>query len=279
MAPRLFDVHMHVNDVRFGNDERDVVERMAHAGVFGVVVGTDFAMSRKAILLAEQYPHIWASIGIHPVDNRREVFDDAAYRDMAGHPRVVAIGECGLDYYWPADGGWVHGEMQEKKRQAELFKRQIAIAVATHKPLMIHGRPTKGSMDAYEDILMILTEAKKEYGSRVRGNIHFFVGTLSIAEQFFALDFTISFTGVITFARDYDEVIRTAPLDRIMSETDAPYVAPVPHRGKRNEPIFVEEVVKKIAEIRNADFETVRVALVANAIRDFGVPSRHPRLL
>jgi TatD DNase family protein len=190
---------------------------------------------------------------------------------MAEYPRVVAIGECGLDYYWPADGGWVNGEMEEKKRQAELFKRQIAIAVAVDKPLMIHGRPTKGSMDAYEDILVILKEAKRTHGNRVRGNIHFFVGTLPIAEQFFALDFTISFTGVITFARDYDEVIRSAPIDRIMSETDSPYVAPVPYRGKRNEPMYVQEVVKKIAEIRGEDFEIVRKALVANALRTFKI--------
>ncbi|MEK7538544.1 MAG: TatD family hydrolase [Patescibacteria group bacterium] len=271
MNPQFFDIHAHVNDVRFKDDEAEVVARMLAARVSGIMVGTDLAMSRAAITLAEKYAHVWATIGCHPVDNTKEIFDDAVYQKMAEHPRVVAIGECGLDYYWPADAGWVNSESVEKKRQTELFKRQIAIAVAVDKPLMIHGRPTKGNMDAYEDILTILKEAKKEHGNRVRGNIHFFVGTLPIAEQFFALDFTISFTGVITFARDYDEVIRRAPLDRIMSETDAPYVAPIPHRGKRNEPIFVEEVVKKIAEIRGEDFETVRKALVVNAERVFSV--------
>ena len=271
MNPQFFDIHAHVNDARFKDDEAEVVARMKTAGVWSIMVGTDLVMSQRAIELAEKYENVWATIGCHPVDNTKEIFDDKIYQEMAKHPRVVAIGECGLDYYWPADGGWVSGEDAEKKRQAELFKRQIAIAVAVDKPLMIHGRPTKGSMDAYEDILTILEEAKNKHGDRVRGNIHFFVGALPIAERFFALDFTISFTGVITFSRDYDEVIRRAPLDRIMSETDAPYVAPVPYRGKRNEPVYVQEVVKKIAEIRGEDLETVGKALVVNARRVFSV--------
>ncbi|KKT60068.1 MAG: Sec-independent protein TatD [Parcubacteria group bacterium GW2011_GWC1_44_26] len=108
-------------------------------------------------------------------------------------------------------------------------------------------------------------------GERLRGNIHFFSQTIEIAREYFALDFTISITGVITFSNEYDEVVRLSPLDKIMSETDCPYVSPAPYRGKRNEPIFVEEVVKKIAEIRNEDFETVRSALVQNAIRVFNI--------
>ena len=158
MDPQFFDIHAHVNDARFKDDEAEVVARMVTRGVWGIMVGTDLAMSQKAIELAEKYEHIWATIGCHPVDNTKEIFDDKIYQEMAKHPRVVAIGECGLDYYWPADGGWVHGEDAEKNRQAELFKRQIAIAVAVDKPLMIHGRPTKGSMDAYEDILVGLDE-------------------------------------------------------------------------------------------------------------------------
>ena len=129
---------------------------------------------------------------------------------------------------------------------------------------MIHAR------NAYEEILQILEPLKLESGTKLRGNVHFFAGDLEIAERLFRIGFTLSFTGVITFARDYDEVIKSAPLDMILSETDAPYVAPVPYRGKRNEPTFVREVAKSIAEIRGEDEEVVRVALVNNALSMIG---------
>jgi TatD DNase family protein len=155
----------------------------------------------------------------------------------------------------------------------ELFEAQIALAVEMDKPLMLHGRPSPQSMDAYQDMLTVLRKAYETHGTTVRGNVHFFVGDRTIAESFFALGFTISFTGVITFTHDYDEVIKNAPLDRIMAETDAPYVSPAPYRGKRNEPIHVREVVKRIAEIRGEDEEIVRQALMANAERSFGLQS------
>ena len=125
--------------------------------------------------------------------------------------------------------------------------------------------------DAHQDILEILSEKKKIVGGRLRGNVHFFTGPLSIAKKFLDIGFTLSFTGVLTFARDYDETVRYAPLASIMSETDCPFAAPVPYRGRRNEPVYVKEVVKKIAEIRNEDFEFVRAALVSNALRFFNI--------
>lgn len=264
MKSKYFDIHSHLNDSRFADDLNEVVSRMRSSNTSTIVVGTDMEMSKRAIELAEEHRDIWATIGLHPTDNHREEFDVSAYEHMAAHPRVVAIGECGLDYYWPAHDGWASGEKEEKLRQRELFEKQIMIAERAHKPLMIHGRPTKGSMDAYEDILEIL----HAYPS-VRGNVHFFVGDTVIAKKFLERGFTMSFTGVLTFSGDYDEVVRFLPLESIMSETDAPYVAPKSVRGKRNEPSFVQETVKCIADIRKQDESTVSEALVENAFRVF----------
>lgn len=258
------DIHSHLNDPRFDADLPDVLLRMREASVASIVVGTDRTMSERAILLAEQNSDLWATIGLHPTDNHKEAFDDAVYRTMAGHPRVVAIGECGLDYYWPEHDHWVSGMVEEKARQRELFERQITIALHSDKPLMIHGRPSKGSMDAYEDILAIL---KNHPG--IRGNVHFFVGNTDIAKQFLDLGFTMSFTGVLTFTHDYDDVVRYIPSDSLMSETDAPYVAPAPHRGKRNEPLFVRETVAAIARIRGESIERTEEALQTNTLRSF----------
>jgi TatD DNase family protein len=172
-----------------------------------------------------------------------------------------------LDYYRPAE---VTEEV--KRAQHEVLRAHIALAVELDKPLIIHLRPSsakatqgKPSYDAYFDLIKILKEAKIKHPN-VRGDIHFFVGTPEIAKELFALGFTVSFTAVITFARDYDEIIRQAPLEMILSETDSPYVPPTNRaRGSRNDPLVVEDVVAKIAEIRGEDPETVRVALLQNA--------------
>ncbi len=151
------------------------------------------------------------------------------------------------------------------------MKKHIELAVAVNKTLIIHCRPSKGTQDAYHDLIEILQEAKEEH-PKLHGDIHFFVGTLQEAEEFSKLDFTVSFTAVITFARDYDEVIRALPLKDILVETDAPYVAPAARRGERNDPLAVVDVVGRIAEIRGEDPETVRAALLANAKRVFALP-------
>ena len=153
----------------------------------------------------------------------------------------------------------------EKQRAA--FHAQIALAVELDLPLMLHIRPSADSLDAYHDVLSILTEYKREHGDRLRGNAHFFAGDTDIARQFIDLGFTISFTGVITFASEYAEVIRAIPLEHIMSETDCPYVTPTPHRGQRNEPVYVAEVVKKIAEIKQLPLDQVAAQLFENAKR------------
>ncbi len=263
--PTYIDIHSHVNDPRFEYDLDEVLLRMREKKVASIVVGTDRTMSEKAILLAETEPDLWATTGCHPTDNHLEMFDDAVYEKMAAHPRVVAIGECGLDYYWPTEKP--RGDLgEEKSRQHELFERQILLAKKIGKPLMIHGRPAKGTMDAYEDILTLL-----KANPTVTGNVHFFVGTTAIAKKFLDLGFTMSFTGVLTFAHDYDDVVRYLPQECIMSETDAPYVAPKSQRGKRNEPGFVNETVSAIATIRGESPEKTAETLVINARRVFSL--------
>lgn len=262
-----------MNDAAFDVDRDAVLSRMREANVAAIVVGTDREMSEKAIALAEEYPDlvVGATIGLHPADNHDEEFDGAWYTERAKHPRVVGIGECGFEYYWPSQDGWPHGEKEEKARQRELFERQIAIAVAAGKPLMLHGRPSKGSMDAYLDMLEVLEVAYRTHGEKVRGDAHYFAGDIEIAKRFLDLGFTLSFTGVVTFTHDYDEVIRFAPLDRILCETDAPYVAPTPYRGKRNEPSYVREVYRVIVELKGMKEDDLSETLRMSAVRVFGI--------
>lgn len=269
---KYIDIHSHLNDKRFEEDLPLVLSRMRTAHVASIVVGTDKEMSLRAIALAEEHPDIWATIGVHPTDDPLEAYDEAAYCKMAKHPRVVGIGECGIDYFRLEDDrtrGRIENIDAEADRQQELFTRQMDLAAAVDKPLMIHGRPEKGSMDAYEDILHILKNGQERYGGRVKGNVHFFVGDTVIAKQFLDLGFTMSFTGVLTFSHDYDEVLKYIPLGSLHVETDAPYVAPVPYRGKRNEPAYVLETVRAVAEIKGIDPEIVGEALLENARRIF----------
>lgn len=246
--PRYFDVHSHLNASQYDEDREEVVGRMRETDTHTIVVGTDFESSKKAVELAEKYPEIYATIGIHPTD-KLESFEADKFESLIQNPKVVAIGECGLDFY--------HAKKEaDFERQKDLFLAQIEFAKKYDKPLMIHAR------NAYEELFEILKEFKG-----LCGNIHFFAGSWEIAQKFLNLGLTLSFTGVITFTSDYDEVVKNMPMDKILSETDAPYVAPVPYRGERNEPVYVIEVVKRIAEIRNEDFEQVRAALADNGFR------------
>lgn len=270
MIPKFFDIHAHVNDSQYDGDREAVLLRMKEHSVWSIQVGTDYKTSQSVVTMVMLGDTgIYASIGVHPIDDRNERFDKEFFEELIKSKNIVAIGECGLDYSRLNE---VSDIAFEKNRQRELFGQQIDFAVAHDLPVMIHCRDSdKALADAHRDILTILCDRKEKYSDRLRGNVHFFSQTIEIAREYFALDFTISFTGVITFTHEYDEVIRLAPLERIMSETDCPYVTPVPYRGKRNEPIFVEEVVKKVAEIRNEDYETVREALVQNALRVFRI--------
>ncbi len=204
---------------------------------------------------------LFAAVGLHPNDKPKEGYDDGYYRKLTEDPNVVAIGECGLDYFRPEE------PENEKARQKEVFDKHIQLALDTDKPLMIHARPSKGSMDAYLDAIDMLK------GKNVRGNMHFYVGDVETTTKFLELGFTFSFTAVLTFTHDYDEVVKYLPLENILSETDAPYVAPAPNRGKRNDPLAVREVVKAVASIRGEEEEVVREALLGNAIRAFRLPT------
>ena len=270
MLPRFFDIHAHVHDKAFDADRALVIERMLERGVWSIMVGTDRNTSKQVIELASKYTHgVYASIGVHPIDDQNETFDSVLFADLLRSQKVVAVGECGLDYS-RLEGDDDH--VDEKRRQKGLFEAQIDFALEHDLPLMIHCRDRdKERADAHRDVLAILREKKDAGAGKLRGNVHFFSQTLHIAEEYNALGFTTSFTGVVTFTHEYDEVIKGSPLTTLMTETDCPYVAPVPFRGKRNEPAFVQYVVEKIAEIRGEDVETVRVQMVENAMRVFNI--------
>jgi len=259
MTYQYVDAHCHIQFEQYAEDDVELIERMRAEGVIGIVVGVDYESSHKAVALAEKYEHLFASVGLHPNHITKEQFHIWNYRTLAEHPKVVAIGECGLDYFRPTE---VNDEV--KRAQSEALRAHISLAAESNKPLIIHARPSKGTMDEYHDLIKILKEAKTTYPT-LRGDIHFFVGGVSEMQELVALGFTISFTAVITFTRDYDEVIKAVPLTSILSETDAPYVAPVSRRGKRNDPFAVIDVVAKIADIRDESLETVREALFTNA--------------
>lgn len=268
---KYFDAHTHTNFVAYADDREAVILRAKDAEVGMNVVGTQLDTSKAAVALAEQYDNVYATVGLHPVHTARsyhdvkelgeggkeftsrgEAFDMAAYEALGKNPRVIAVGECGLDYY--------RVEESTKDVQSKAFIEQIELANRLNKPLMLHIR------NAYDDALELLKAHAK-----VKGDVHFFAGDWATAKKYIDFGFTLSFTGVITFTHDYDEVIKQAPLDMLLSETDAPYVTPTPHRGKRNEPSYVELVVRRIAEIRGEDVGNVTNQLLSNARRVFNL--------
>jgi TatD DNase family protein len=269
----LFDLHSHLHDKAFDEDRESIIEQMKSYGVGTITIGTDLKESKRALALSQKHEHVYASTGLHPADNVTEEFHYNEFKKLAISPRVVAIGECGLDYFYvetffekdKAKHNITRTKEEEKERQKHIFKEQIRLAIDLRKPLMLHGRPSKGSMDAYEDMLDILEEEKKKHGDRLKGNAHFFVGTIEIAKRFVDIGFSMSFSGVITFSHDYDDVVRYIPLDLIHAETDSPYVAPSPYRGQRNNPLYVQEVIAKIAVLRQEPLEEIRKQLMLNA--------------
>jgi TatD DNase family protein len=264
---KYFDAHCHIQFDAYDADREVVLSRMSEAEVGGLVVGVDLPSSEAALSLVRgaEGASLYAAAGLHPNDVEQG-FDSVAFAALVKNPLVRAVGECGLDYYRPAELSDV-----VKKRQKDIFEEHIQLAVKNEKPLMIHSRPSKGSQDAYYDTLEMLRSKKAEYGDRLRGNMHFFVGGVEEAREFVAIDFTMSYTAVITFTHDYDEVIQAIPLNHLLTETDSPYVAPAPNRGKRNEPLAVREVVRAMARIRNENEEAVRTSVLQNATRLFRI--------
>lgn len=268
----LFDAHSHVNFSDFDIDRNEVVKRAHDAKIGMVVVGTCANDSLKAVKIADKFSgDAYASIGLHPLDETGEDFDVSYYRKLAKNPKVVAIGECGLDYFRIKN-------QELRTRQKEIFKKHLELAVELNKPLIIHCREARpltpersNGGRGHDDILDILKSYFLNLRSKTNGVVHFFSGTKEQANDYFDLGFLISFTGVITFARDYDEIIRESPLKKIIAETDAPFVAPVPYRGGRNEPLYVKEVVKKIAEIKNIPYEETARITTENALKLFSI--------
>lgn len=281
IAMQYFDAHTHVNFAAYNEDREETITRAKDAGVVMNIVGTQLDTSKAAVELAQKYDNVYATIGLHPIHtsksyhdakelgkggkeftSRGEVFDITEYEKLGASRRVVAIGECGLDYY--------RCDESTKELQKKVFVEHIELANKLGKPLMLHIRPSSAKAmegkDAYDDALEILKAHAK-----VKGDTHFFAGNCETAKKFLDFGFTLSFTGVLTFTHDYDEVVKNAPLDMLFSETDAPYVTPAPHRGKRNEPAYVTEVVRAIARIRNQDFDEVSAQLINNAKRVFSI--------
>lgn len=261
---RYLDAHAHIQFPPYDGDREEVIARMKEEAVGAVVVGVDKTSSERAIELVEGSEDMYASVGLHP-NLAGQGFDIEEWKALASHKKVVAIGECGLDYFRPQDAE------SAKASQKELFLKHLELAVSLNKPLIIHSRPSQGAQDTNQDLIAILAEKKELYGERLRGLIHFFVGGVPEAQAFDMLGFKLSYTAVITFARDYDESIKCLPLTSITAETDAPYVAPVSRRGKRNDPLAVIDVVRKIAEIRGENEEVVRDTLLKNAKGLFGI--------
>ncbi len=256
---KYIDIHCHLNFEAFDIDRTEVIARAQEKEVGMIVVGTNLATSEKAMKIAEENENVWAIVGLHPVEVPCEVFDIENYRKLTKSKKVVGIGECGFDYFRQ---GY---ELRDKQR--EIFEAHIALANEIRKPLMLHLRNgLNPGENAYKDALEVLKQHAK-----VPGDAHFFAGNWEEGKQFLDLGFRLSFTGVITFARDYDEVIRNTPLNMIISETDAPYVTPAPHRGERNEPSFVMEVAHTISAIRGESQEKILPHLIDNAKKLFSI--------
>ncbi len=266
---KLIDAHSHINFPDFDNDRNEVIKKTLNERVGMIIVGTCAGDSAKAVEIASQYgAGVYASIGLHPTNIRRGDFDANYYRNLVKNLKVAAIGECGLDYYRNQESQISNLKSQNyKEKQKEVFKKQIKLALEVNKPLMIHCR------DAHDDVLDVFKSylPTEKQALKLRGVIHFFSGSWEQAQKYFELGFLISFTGVITFADSYNEIIKKAPLEKMMVETDAPFVAPVPYRGQRSEPLYVKEVTKKLAEIKGISYEEVAKVTTENAIKLFNL--------
>ncbi|MDR0127227.1 MULTISPECIES: TatD family hydrolase [Bacillus] len=253
----LFDTHAHLNAEQYNEDLEQVIERAKSEKVENiVVVGFDRPTITRAMELIEEYDFIYAAIGWHPVDAIDMTDEDLAWiKELSQHEKVVAIGEMGLDYYW---------DKSPKEVQKEVFRRQIALAKEVNLPIIIHNR------DATEDVVTIL---KEEGAADVGGIMHCFTGSLEIAKACMEMNFYISFGGPVTFknAKKPKEVVKDIPSDRLLIETDCPYLTPAPFRGKRNEPSYVKYIAEQIAELREMSFEELAELTTENAKKVFRI--------
>lgn len=286
--PKYIDIHAHINFSIFDENRELILHRALDNDTWVINIGTQFDTSLKAVQIAKDYKEgIYSTIGLHPThtsssfadqdelgiyskefSTHGEKFDKEKYRELFESGKVVAIGECGLDYFHLKDG--------DKEKQKEAFIAQIELANELKIPLMLHLRNSEEdlSTSAYQDALEIL----KKY-AKVKGVVHFFAGELKDAIDFVDFGFYISFAGVITYPPkkinprniNTEEIIKAIPLDMTMADTDSPYVAPVPNRGKTNEPINVKDIVAKIAEIKGLPLPEVASQIVKNAKKLFHI--------
>lgn len=253
----FYDTHAHYDDGRFDSDRETLLPELYRQGI-GLIntIGTDIPSSRASIALAEQYPFIYAAVGGWPgnVGNMTEQ-DLEEYRAMASHEKVVAIGEIGLDYYY---------DDVPREIQKHWFDRQMALAEELSMPVVVHDR------DAHGDCMDMV----RKWAGRVTGVFHCFSGSAEMAAELTKLGWYVSFTGVVTFknARRALEAVAAVPMDRIMIETDAPYMAPVPYRGRRNHSGYVPLVAEKIAEVKGMTLEEVAKITTENGKRFFRIP-------
>ena len=255
----LVDSHCHLDFPDLSRRLDEILERMRQNEVgCAVCIGVNLEDFPGVLALAEAHPNLYATVGIHPEYADVEEPDETSLVELARHPKVIAIGETGLDYHWQKD---------RPEWQRDRFRRHIRAAIATGKPLVVHMR------DSAEDTLRIL---KEEGGEAVGGVMHCFTETWEVARQALDLGFHISFSGILTFknAVAIKEAAQKTPLDRILVETDAPYLAPVPHRGKPNEPAFVRHVAEELARLRGLSLEQVAEATTANFFNLFKHASR-----
>jgi TatD DNase family protein len=281
---KYIDIHGHTNFAAYDVDREEVIGRARQLEVGIINIGADLASSISALDLAKKNENMWATVGMHPTHSHdakedsletgksdgvsfAQDFDFAQFEMLAADPKVVAIGECGIDYF--------HAKSEEVKIQRDIFLKQIELANKFNKPLMLHIRNgktgtvygTNGEFDsAYKEAVSILKEHAK-----VKANFHFFTGTIEDAKAILDIGGFVSFTGVLTFTKDYDGVVQYIPLERIMAETDCPYVAPIPYRGKRNEPVYVIEVINAISRIRGDGPEATSRQLLENSRKFFKV--------
>ncbi len=283
----LYDTHCHVHFNAYKGDMDEVIARTLGKSVFMITVGTQKDTSHYGLEVAARYDGLWASVGLHPnhlirqefvddlelIRTREETFDPDHYRELARHPKCVAIGECGFDYYRIPDGV----DVEEVKRVQEAAVRgQFDVATDAELPVIVHCR------DAHEIQASVIREYVNAGKLARRGVVHCFTGTIEEAQRYIDLGLYISFTGIITFpprGGEADEdglspihrIVRDVPLDRLLIETDAPYLTPIPFRGKRNEPWYVQFVAEKVAELKGVSVEEVAEQTTQNAKKLFSI--------